>query len=288
MWRISIPEELVNRFVLLFALLAAGAASAQTPSPLMDWQYSTGEVLTTTPEVLRSLDEPLPDWRRAVGPGIGMQPTFMGAKRYHPTPSAIFDFRYKDQFFISDGEGIGYNVLTAPGFRAGLAISYDLGRNTHDDPRIRHLPNISFAPEPKMFAQYFLMPVVLTADLRKAIGGNDGIVGDIGAYIPLPLDGDNKWILFFGPSLTLADRQYMNAYFGVSPYSSRLSGLRASQANGGFASVGGGASSVYLIDDHWLLEGDLAYRRFLGDAARSPIIETKIQLAVDFNIGYRF
>ena len=279
---------LKSLFCALLGLALAAPALAQTPSPMMDWQYSTGEVMTTTPEVLQTFDGgKVPDWRRDVGPGFSMMPTFQGSKRYHLTPSAILDFRYKDEFFASDGEGIGWNALTGPGFRAGVALGYDLGRDSHDDPRIRHLPNISFAPEPKLFAQYFLYPVALTADVRKGIGGNDGIVADFGAYLPVPLIKDT-WFMFVGPSVTLADRKYMNSYFGVSPDSSRISGLRSFDAGGGLASVGGGLSTVYLIDEHWLLESDLAYRHFLGDAARSPIIETKIQASIDFNIGYRF
>jgi len=266
---------------LLSCLLPAAAGFAQTPSPLMDWQYSTGEVLS-------SLDGPPPEWRRAFGPGVSEQPTFMGSNRYKTGPSAILDIRYKDEFFFSDGEGLGWNVIHQPGFRAGIALGYDLGRNTHDDPRIRNLPDVAVAPEPKIFAQYFLFPVVLTADLKKGIGGNNGIVGDVGAYIPLPLTKDKSWLLFVGPSLTMADNRYMNSYFGVSAYSSELSGLRPFNANGGFTDVGVGASSVYLINEHWLIEGDLGYRRLLGDAARSPIIETKLMFAADFNIGYRF
>ncbi len=272
---------IVRVAAVLTGLLPVIAGFAQTPSPLMDWQYSTGEVLS-------SLDGPPPEWRRDFGPGVSEQPTFMGSKRYKTGPSAILDIRYKDEFFLSDGEGLGWNVIHEPGFRAGIALGYDLGRNTHDDPRIRNLPDVSFAPEPKLFAQYFLFPVVLTAEIRKGIGGNDGVVGDVGAYIPLPLNKDKSWLLFVGPSITLADQHYMNAYFGVSPDISRTSGLRAFDANGGFSNVGVGATTVYLINEHWLVEGDLAYRRYLGDAARSPIVETKLQAAIDFNIGYRF
>jgi len=267
--------------VLLIGLALAAPGFGQTPAPMMDWQYSTAEVLST-------LDGPPPEWRNTFGPGIGVQPAFMGAKRYRTLPSAIFDIRYKDQFFLSDAEGIGVNLIHEPGFRAGVGMGYDFGRNTHDDPRLRDLPNVSFAPEPKVFAQYFLFPVVLTASLRKGIGGNDGVVGDLGAYVPVPLTQDRTWLLFAGPSVTLADRRYMNAYFGVAPDSSRLSGLRSFEANGGFSSAGAGLTNFYLIGDHWLLEGDFAYRRFLGDAARSPVIETKIQTSVDFNVGYRF
>ncbi|HMA51092.1 MAG TPA: MipA/OmpV family protein [Magnetospirillaceae bacterium] len=271
----------VRLAVFLSGVFAAIPSFAQTPSPLMDWQYSTGEVLS-------SIDGPPPEWRSVFGPGVSEQPTFMGSKRYRTSPSAILDIRYKDEFFLSDGEGIGWNALTAPGFRAGIAVGYDLGRDTHDDPRIRNLPNIAFAPEPKIFAQYFLFPVVLTADLKKGIGGNNGIQGDVGAYIPLPLKQDKTWLLFVGPSLTMADGRYMNSYFGVSDTSSRLSGLRQFTANGGFTNAGMGATSVYLIGVHWLIESDLGWRRLLGDAARSPITETKQQFVADLNIAYRF
>jgi len=275
------PVFFARLAVFAVSLFAAIPSLAQTPSPLMDWQYSTGEVLS-------SLQGPLPEWRAAFGPGVSEQPTFIGSNRYRTEPSAILDVRYKDEFFLSDGEGIGWNALTAPGFRAGLAVGYDIGRNSHDDARIRDLPNIAFAPEPKVFAQYFLFPVVLTADLKKGIGGNDGIVGDVGAYIPLPLKQDKSWLLFVGPSLTMADGRYMNSYFGVSDSSSRLSGLREFTANGGFTNAGLGATSIYLIGAHWLVESDFGWRRLLGDAARSPITETNNQITGDINIGYRF
>lgn len=275
------PVFFAGLAVVAIGLLAAIPCLAQTPSPLMDWQYSTGEVLS-------SLQGPPPEWRAALGPGVSEQPTFMGSKRYRMQPSAILDLRYKDEFFVSDADGIGWNVLAGPGFRAGIAVGYDMGRDSHDDPRIRDLPNIAFAPAPRLFAQYFLFPVVLTSDLKKAIGGNNGIVGDVGAYIPVPLKQDKTWLMFVGPSLSMADGRYMNSYFGVSDNSSRLSGLRDFTAKGGFTDAGIGATSIYLIGAHWLVEGDVAWRRLLGDAARSPIIETKTQIAADINIGYRF
>lgn len=278
----------MNRFLLLFALLLPAFASAQTPSPRMDWQYSTGEVLTSTSEVLSTFGDKPPEWRQAYGAGIDVQPTYLGSPRYKFMPSAIFDVRYKDVAFISAGEGIGVDLLRGEGFRAGVAVGYDLGRNTHDDVRIRNLPNVSMAAEPKIFAQYFLKPVVVTFDLRKGIGGNDGIVGDVGAYIPLPLNKENSLILFAGPSVTMADSRYMNAYFGVSPDSSRLSGLSAFHADGGFANAGAGATMIYMIGEHWLLESNFAYQRFLGDAWHSPIPETRVQYVGDVNIGYRF
>lgn len=275
----------VSRGVLfalaIFVLTAAApaVATAQTPLPLANWQYSTGEVLVP-------LGGPVPEWRVTLGAGGMLQPTYEGAKRYKAVPSGIIDLRYRDIAFLSDGEGIGVNLLHGPGYRAGVAVSYDLGRDTHDDPRLRHLPNISFAPEPKLFAQYFLAPVVLTVDLRKGIGGHDGLIGDVGAYVPLPLGGNAY--LFLGPSVTMADSRYMQSYFGVSAASATASGLRPFTAHGGFKNATLGATAVWLLGDHWLVIGQGAYERLLGDAAASPITETRTQFVVGLDVGYRF
>jgi outer membrane scaffolding protein for murein synthesis (MipA/OmpV family) len=243
-------------------------------------------VLTSSHEVMG--DDKLPDWRQAYGGGLAVQPSYIGSKRDKIMPTPFFDVRYEDLAFLSVGEGVGVNLLRGDGFRAGVAVGYDLGRNTHDDPRIRNLPNVAVAAEPKIFAQYFLSPVVLTLDLRKGIGGNNGIVGDVGAYVPIPLNKANSLILFAGPSVTLADGNYMKSYFSVSPESSRISGLRAFDAGGGLANAGAGTTLLYLLGDHWLVESNVAYQRLLGDAGRSPIPQTRTQFVGDFNIGYRF
>jgi outer membrane scaffolding protein for murein synthesis (MipA/OmpV family) len=266
--------------LLLFGLALSRPLFAQTPSPLADWQYSAGEVLQSVS------GEPIPDWRETVGLGVSTQPSFVGAKGMKVLPSMVLDLRYKDIAFASDGEGIGVNLLHGEGYRAGFSLSYDLGRNSHDDDHLRNLPNIAFAPAPKAFAQIFIEPFVLAVDIRKAIGGNDGLIGEIGVYVPIPFDDDD--FLLIGPAVTWADHRYTNAYFGVSEATSKVSGFAPFRAHGGLANAGAGASFVHLMGDHWLVEGDTGYRRLLGDAARSPIVETKLQFSLDVNLAYRF
>ncbi len=264
---------------ILLTTLVSRSCAAETPTPLADWQFSAGEVLS-------SLDGPVPDWRVTLGPGVDVQPTYPGAKRYTIEPAGIVDLRYLDLAFLSDGEGIGVNILRGQGYRAGVAISYDLGRNHHDDPRLAQLANISPAAEPKLFAQTFLKVVVLTANMRKGLGGHDGVIGDVGAYMPLPIAPHA--FLFVGPTISLADSRYMKAYFGVDAAHAKASGLPVFAPAGGLRETGLGATAIYLLGDHWLLNADAAYQRLLGDAARSPITEAKTQFTADFNIGYRF
>lgn len=273
-WRVHLGAALV----LAIGLFAAPAV-AQTPSPLANWQYAAGEVLAP-------LGGPLPDWRISLGGGVDLQPLYDGAKRYRLLPSVVVDVRYKDIAFLSDGEGLGVNLLRGRTYRAGVALSYDLGRNHHLQHRLNDLGNIAAAPEAKLFAEYFIKPVVLTADLRKGIGGHNGVIGDLGAYVPVEIA--EGFYVFTGPSVTLADGRYMQAYFGVSPAQASGSPFHVFTARGGLNRAGWGLTVAYQWTEHWWLEAEGAWQYLLGDAAASPITETKSEFAAGANLIYRF
>lgn len=272
----------VGRVGLAVALagLLAHAVQAQTPSPLMEWQYSAG-----VPLMVRFL-EPLPKWQVTLGPAFEIRPDYEGASTYRVDPGATIDLRYRDLLFASTGEGIGVNVFSSRLYRAGVAIAYDLGRDDHDSDRLRGLGDIGWAPEPKLFGELVLFPVVLRADIRRAIGGHDGWIGDLGAYMPIA--GSKEFVVFVGPSVTFADETYMRHYFGISRDQSQRSGLPTYHAGAGLKQAGFGASADWFFTDHWFLGGDVAAERLLGDAADSPITQDKWQLSLSFTLSYRF
>lgn len=259
--------------------LTALPAAAETPSPLADWQYGVGEVLAP-------MAGPLPEWRIVLGGGVDVLPLYDGSKRYRVLPSVVVDIRYKDIAFASDGEGVGVNVLRGATYRAGVAVDYDLGRDHHIEHRLTGLGNVDPAPEAKLFAEYFLKPIVFTADLRKGLGGHNGVIGDLGAYVPVPLA--EGFYLFTGPSLTLADGHYMQAYFGVSPAQASRSAFHVFTARGGLDRAGWGVTTAYEWTEHWWLEAEGAWQFLLGDAARSPIADDKSEGTVGVNVIYRF
>lgn len=256
-------------------------AAAQTPSPLANWQYSAGEVLAKLD------DRPLPEWRVILGASGSVAPKYEGADTYHVTPGGIVDIRYRDIAFFSVGEGLGVNLLRGDTYRAGIAMSYDLGRNDNDDARIRGLGDIDPAPEAKLFGQVFILPVVLTADIRRGIGGHDGWIGDLGIYVPY-IDSSETFVVFAGPSITLADQDYMDSYFSVSPGQAANSRLPAFDADPGFKNANFGITAVYFFDDNWFLVADAAVEQLLGDAARSPVTQSRTQFTFDISIAYMF
>jgi outer membrane scaffolding protein for murein synthesis (MipA/OmpV family) len=272
-------RALIGALFLAALSFASDPSLAQTPSPLAAWQYSVGEVLTP-------LGGPVPEWRFTFGGGVNVQPFYDGSKRYRIEPSFVVDIRYRELLFLSDGEGLGINILHGQNYRAGVALGYDLGRDHHLQERLAGLGNVAVAPEAKIFAEYFLLPVVISADLRKGFGGHNGVIGDLGAYVPIPVAPG--LYVFTGPSVTVANERYLQAYFGVTAAQAANSGFPVFTPHGGFVRTGWGVTTAYQWTEHWWLEAQGAVQYILGDAGRSPITEDRAEMTVGANVLYRF
>lgn len=262
-----------------------GVASAQTPSPLGEWQYSVGIPL-------QKMWQPnIPDWQVRVGAATSFQPRYEGSERYHLMAGPSIDVRYKDLFFLSSGEGFGANFAQGENWRASLAVVYDLGRRAHDDPQeLNGLGNINPAPGLKLSGEYVVsrdFPLVLRAAVRRYFGGSNGWIGDLGAYMPMP-GSSKKFFWFAGPNVTLADSTYMNSWFGVNQNQAAHSNFPQYHASAGFKSVGFGVSAVWLFDKHWFATVDGAFQQLVGSAGNSPITHRKANGVADVSINYRF
>jgi outer membrane scaffolding protein for murein synthesis (MipA/OmpV family) len=260
-------------------------ARSQTPSPLQEWQYPGGTIL-------EKLYEPnLEQWRVVLGGAVVSMPRYDGGLVYRVTPAPVIVLLYRDLAFASVGEGIGVNLLHGDKYSAGVSVGYDLGRPMSDDYRHLHgLGDISAAPVLKLFGSYVLskaFPLVLRADARRVVGGGDGLLGDLEAFMPLP-GSSQKFVMFAGPSITFANRQYMRKVFGVSTAQATNSSYPVYDAHGGIMAVGLGFSASRFITPHWLVNADLAWNRLRGSAADSPITQTGIQGVVEVSSAYRW
>jgi outer membrane scaffolding protein for murein synthesis (MipA/OmpV family) len=204
-------------------------ALGQTPSPLQEWQYPGGIILQ------KEFEPEIPEWRVFLGAAGTVRPIYDGALPYRVQPGPVIDIRYRDIAFASVGEGLGVNVLRGENYRAGIALGYDLGRPVSLYPsHLNGLDNISAAPVVKLFGAYVIsknFPLVLRADVRRVIGGANGWIGDLGAYMPLP-GSSKRFVMFAGPSLTLGDGGYMENVFGVTTVQAVASGYPRFNAGG--------------------------------------------------------
>jgi outer membrane scaffolding protein for murein synthesis (MipA/OmpV family) len=275
----------IAHLTLLLCLCMPRWASSQTPSPLQDWQYAGGVILA-------NLFEPnLPEWQVVAGTAAELLPAYAGARAYRVMGGPVINVQYRDVAFFSSGDGLGYNFLHGDHYRVGAAIAYDLGRRVrYDDTNLQGMGNISAAPVVKLYGSYVLskkFPLILRLDARQLVGGANGAVGDVGLYMPLP-GSSKKFVLFAGPSVTLATHRYLQSEFGVTPAQSLASGHPVFDPHAGTDAVGVGLSATRFLGDHWLLNLDTAISRLKGSADISPITERSTQRVLALSAAYRW
>ncbi|MFI4979610.1 MAG: MipA/OmpV family protein [Nevskiales bacterium] len=273
------------RFIAVLSLVATALAvvapaQAQTPSPLGEWQYSAGIALK------KRFDPDPPHWEKIIGFGGEFLPRFEGSDNYYFEPGPTIDIRYRDLAFFSTGEGLGVNLLRGRDYRAGLALTYDLGRNEGTYYRLRGRTNLSPSAAPKLFAEYVIFPVIVRGDIRHNLGGVGGWIGDASVYMPVA--GNKKFFVFAGASVTIADTNYMNHAFGVTEQVSENTHLPVYTPGGGLKSVGVGTNMTYIFADHWFLDGVFAATTLLGQAGNSPTVDEKWQYAASLSLAYDF
>jgi outer membrane scaffolding protein for murein synthesis (MipA/OmpV family) len=278
----KVPRRLAYLAFSLWACIPSTALS-QTPSPLQEWQYSGGTVLE------RLFEPDLPEWRVVLGAAAEARPLYDGAAVSRVIGGPLINIRYSDIAFVSVGEGVGVNLLRGENYRAGIQVGYDLGRRVSDDSVHLHgLGDIGRAPTVEAFASYAIskeFPLVMRGDVRQYVGGADGMVADVGVYMPLP-GSSKKLIMFAGPSITYADHRYLQKEFGVTPAQALASGYPVFDPHAGTNAVGFGFSATRFITDHWLINLDGAVNHLLGSARQSPITQRTVQGALTLSFGY--
>ena len=249
---------------------------------LQEWRYSSGIILEKlfAPEV--------PEWRVVLGAAAAFKPLYDGARPYR-TQGGPVSISATETSLASVGEGVGVNLLSGKNYRAGVALDYDLGRRVEDDEsHLRGLGDIPRRPVIKAFASYVIskeLPIVFRVDVRRVVGGTDGLIGDLEVYAPLP-GSSKKFFMFAGPSITFANRRYLQNTFGVSASQALASGHPEFDARGGADSVGLGFSATRFVTERWLLNLDLAVNRLLGSASQSPITQENVQHVAALSVAY--
>jgi outer membrane scaffolding protein for murein synthesis (MipA/OmpV family) len=283
------PYRVLLRPQYLLELLLLGflspIASAQTPSPMQEWQYSGGIILA------RLFEPDLPRFRNIFGVASELQPAYDGSRAYHVEGGPVINVYYRDVAFISTGDGIGYNFLRGDHYQVGVSMTYDLGRKVSEDYANLHgMGDISPAPVGKLFGSWVLskkLPLILRVDARQFIGGAQGAIGDISVYTPLP-GSSRTFVMFAGPSVTLATRHYMQVLYGVTPQQSAASGHPVYDIlHDGTVAAGVGFSATKFLGEHWLLNVDGAINELRGSTSRSPIVEKTDQHIVALSVNYR-
>lgn len=249
-------------------------------------------LLATGSSVARAQERAETDWTFTIGAAGLYTPDFLGSKDYSAVPVPDLKVEYKDDFFASVFDGVGYNVINSDGWRAGPVVKYAFGRDEDDNSALRGLGDVDGTVELGGFIEYELEPFSAKLELRQGVNGHEGLIGEVGLSYSNAVDLFGPPIFFsFGPRLSFGDETYNNAFFGINGSQSARSGLSRYEAESGLVSYGIGGFAMMPVTDSISISVFGGYDRLGSQAADSPLVSergSENQLMVGFGISYQF
>ncbi len=241
-----------------------------------------------------------------IGAGVMYAPDFLGSKDYQLYAFPNLSVKYKDQFFASVQDGIGYNVIRSNGWRIGPVAKYAMQRREDgNNPfrvagdktnALRGLGDVDGTLELGGFAEYRWREWSAKVEARQGVNGHEGFVTDLNANYTKAVSSvfwkeGSPLIVSVGPRATLVDNNYNQTYFGVNASQSARSGLSQYKAEGGLLSYGIGAAAILPITDTITATWIAGYDRIAGDAGDSPLAQqrgSENQAKVGVFLSYTF
>lgn len=208
----------------------------------------------------------------SIGGGAQFSPKYPGADNLGFSPMPIIDLRRQGAplTFEAPDEGWGFGLLDDDSvFNFGPSVEFQSKRQEEDVGA--PVGDVGFTVEAGAFVEVFpARNFRLRAEARQGLGGHEGMVADLSADFVLR-DRDT-YVFSIGPRARLADDDFHDAYFGVTPAVAAATGLPAYNPGGGFHAIGLVAGLTYMLDRNWGLYGYAGYDRLVGDADDSPIV----------------
>jgi len=202
-----------------------------------------------------------------------VEPNFEGAGRYSFAPRPILDIRgVNDKDWLSlPKDGFGLDLYETGNFHMGLVGNWRWALGVHDQRGFKHIGSVDVSVEAGGFAEYWPADWLRTrVELRRAFLGADGSIADVSS--DLVWRPDRAWTFTAGPRLSFADKEFMNAYYGVTPQQSTASGLRQFDASAGLRAYGAGTFAKYKWSEQVSTMGFIEYERLSGETLESPLL----------------
>ncbi len=219
------------------------------------------------------------------GAGAGMAQQYEGADEYRPVPFVVARARWGGRYFVGTaGEGLRADISGVRAVEVGPALATRFGRDRDvDDPVIARMTEVDRSIEVGGYLA-FNLPFPFSRIRKDALTVEATVLKDIAAghgghsfRTELKYRGlvTSRTSLQFGPFATYASEKFMSAYYDVTPRDAARTGLRRFDADAGWKDYGMAFNGRYMIYDGWNINGTLSYRRYVNDAADSPVVRDR-------------
>lgn len=210
--------------------------------------------------------------RIAAGLGIGAAPDYEGSDNMEAVPLPFFSVTWENHMAINLAGNKGkINLIPSPMWKGGIVGEFIGERDDVDSDAVDNMETVDSS---LMLGGFFgfeidrwSASIEAMADVSDSSDGT--IVRVLGGY-KIPLDA---WVIGLEAFSTWADDDYMETYFGVSTRDANRSGLSTYDADSGFKDIGLNVTVNYSPWRHWSIMGLAGFKRMLGDAEDSPVVD---------------
>jgi outer membrane scaffolding protein for murein synthesis (MipA/OmpV family) len=224
-----------------------------------------------------------PDWLISIGAGAVMAPAFEGSDDYNMMLFPDVRVTYKDRFFASVADGIGYNVINSHGWRAGpigrirWAREEDGGSPWRvagtETNALSGLGDVDTGFEAGVFGEYtWQQHYAAKLEVRQGMAAHDAVIADVSLAYKNTYGNIGYSI---GPRLTWASEDYHQTYFGIDAAQSARSGLAQYDADSGIVSYGVGGFAAIPLGEQWRGNLFAGYDHMGNEPSDSPLINER-------------
>ncbi len=269
----------------------AGAKSeGETSTTLADLVQVAAEAEPERESVAQSLQAPkgtdtsgaagVPQsWRWTLGAGAGIAPDYEGSDDYDVVPIPVVRGQKRYWFGQLFGTHVTSNFIDHPAWRLGLSANYRPGYSEAENNRVDRLNDRGNSFEVGIKGGYVLdlqqaRPMALDFSLEFL---HDVTSGHEGWVLTPSIDFDaqlaDKWGMSAGIEAAYASGNYMSHFFSINSDDASDSGLDNYDADSDFKHVAFNLGVKYDISSRWGLNVLGQYKRMVGDAEDSPVID---------------
>ena len=209
----------------------------------------------------------------SAGLGFGIVPDYEGSEDYTVVPLPYLSMRFANNMSVLwVANKVSANLVPSRNWMAGPLVEYIRSRADVDNNRVDRLKNVDASLMMGAFVGYRIDRFTFMLEAMQDVAdGNDGAVVRLKGSYHMPID--EEWSARFIVYTSWASDDYMETYFGINGADSRRSGLKTYDADSGFKDVGFVVPVTYSPWEHWSFMGAVGYKRLVGDAEDSPVVD---------------
>jgi len=236
-----------------------------------------------------------------IGLGVSMAPDYEGSDESEGGPVLFGRYDWDSGRYVALGGTneagramrVRANLISndmSPTWELGPVLQYRMERDDVDNNRVDNMKDIDAATELGAYIGFKSGPWAATLTYATDVSDeHDGAVTELAGSYALGIS--SELTLRFGASISYADSDYMDTYFGVNAKNVGTSNLPSYNADSGMKDAGLKVTADYKLNQNWGLQGGLAYYRLLNDAEDSPLVDDvgdSSQLSASVAVTYTF